>query len=136
MSIEKEVFGFGHAWESEYGYAQAVRAGDKLYISGQVGHDERGSFEGFETTHEQMQAAYANTARILARFGSGMEDLVEEIIFATDMDEAFSARKALGSRVFGGRSMAIASTIVQVQRLAFPNLKVEIRSVAKLDRPD
>lgn len=50
------------------------------------------------------------------------------------MDEAFSARKALGSRVFGSHSMAIASTIVQVQRLAFPNLKVEIRSVARLGR--
>lgn len=134
MAIEKEVFGFGHAWESEYGYAQAVRADDTLYIAGQVGHDERGSFEGIETTHQQMEAAYANTARILARFGAGMEDLVDEIIFATDMDEAFSARRALGSRVFGSHSMAIASTIVQVQRLAFPNLKVEIRSVARLGR--
>ena len=34
MAISKEPKGLGMPWEAEYGYAQAVKAGDTIYVSG------------------------------------------------------------------------------------------------------
>jgi len=47
------------------------------------------------------------------------------------MDAAFSARVKMKQEVFSG-TPALASTIVQIQRLAFPSLMIEIRCVAKV----
>jgi 2-iminobutanoate/2-iminopropanoate deaminase len=47
------------------------------------------------------------------------------------MDEAFAAAVKCRQEIFSGTPV-IASTIVQIQRLAFPELMVEIRCVAKV----
>ena len=54
-----------------------------------------------------------------------------EMVFVTDMDAAFGARVIMKDEVFGG-SPVLASTIVQIERLAFPQLMIEIRCVAKV----
>lgn len=33
-------------WEAQYGYAQTVRVGDSVYVSGQLSHDDEGIFVG------------------------------------------------------------------------------------------
>jgi len=33
-------------WEKEYGYAQSVKVGDTIYLSGQVSHDDRDNIVG------------------------------------------------------------------------------------------
>jgi enamine deaminase RidA (YjgF/YER057c/UK114 family) len=38
MAIKKEIFNMGMPWESGYGYSQAVKVGDTIYVSGQVDH--------------------------------------------------------------------------------------------------
>ncbi len=60
-----------------------------------------------------------------------MENVVDEIVFVTDMDAAFGARVKMKGEVFGGNPV-LASTIVQIERLAFPQLMIEIRCVAKV----
>ena len=47
-------------WEKEYGYAQAVKVGDTIYVSGQVSHDEKGNIVGLRDMETQMRQAYAN----------------------------------------------------------------------------
>jgi 2-iminobutanoate/2-iminopropanoate deaminase len=42
LSINKETMSLGMTWEKEYGYAQAVKFGDTIYVSGQVAHDDNG----------------------------------------------------------------------------------------------
>ena len=42
MAMKKEIFNMGMPWESGYGYSQAVKVGDTIYVSGQVDHDEAG----------------------------------------------------------------------------------------------
>ncbi|HXW12407.1 MAG TPA: hypothetical protein VD694_06580 [Nitrososphaeraceae archaeon] len=46
MTISKETKSFGMPWEKEYGYAQAVKVGDIIYVSGQVSHDDKGNIVG------------------------------------------------------------------------------------------
>jgi enamine deaminase RidA (YjgF/YER057c/UK114 family) len=60
-----------------------------------------------------------------------MENIVDEVLFVTDMDTAFAAAVKCRKDIFGG-APAVASTIVQIQRLAFPEYLIEIKCVAKV----
>ncbi|HEY9385828.1 MAG TPA: RidA family protein [Nitrososphaeraceae archaeon] len=131
MTISKETRNLGMTWEKEYGYAQAVKVGDTIYVSGQVSHDDAGNIVGRRDMEVQMRQAYANIQKLLAKYGATIENIVDEILFVTDMDAAFAAAVKCRQEVFSGTPV-IASTIVQIQRLAFPDLMIEIRCVAKV----
>ena len=131
MAINKETKSLGMPWEKEYGYAQAVKVGDTIYLSGQVSHDDRGNIVGLRDMEAQMRQAYTNIQKMLAQYGATMDNVVDEVLFVTDMDTAFAAAVKCKHEVFSGTPV-VASTIVQIQRLAFPELLIEIRCVAKL----
>ena len=131
MVINKDTKRFGMPWEKEYGYAQAVKVGDTIYLSGQVSHDDKGNIVGLRDMEAQMRQAYTNIQKLLAQYGATMDNVVDEILFVTDMDTAFAAAVKCRREVFSGTPV-VASAIVQIQRLAFPELLIEIRCVAKL----
>ena len=131
MAINKETKSLGMPWEKEFGYSQAVKVGDTIYLSGQVSHDDRGNIVGLRDMEVQMRQAYTNIQKVLAQYGATMDNVVDEVLFVTDMDTAFAAAVKCRREVFSGTPV-VASTIVQIQRLAFPDLLIEIRCVAKL----
>ncbi len=132
MAINKETKSFGMPWEKEYGYAQAVKVGDTIYLSGQVSHDDKGNIVGLRDMEAQMRQVYTNIQKVLAQYGATMDNVVDEVLFVTDMDTAFAAAVKCRREVFSGTPV-VASTIVQIQRLAFPELLIEIRCIAKLE---
>lgn len=131
MRINKEAKSFGMSWENEYGYSQAIKVDNTIYVSGQVSHDERGNIVGPGNTDVQMRQAYANIEKVLAQYGATIDNIVDELLFVTDMDAAFAARAKCKQEVFTGNPV-LASTIVQIPRLAFPELMVEIRCICKV----
>ncbi len=131
MTISKEAKSLGMPWENEYGYSQAVKVGDTIYLSGQVGHDDKGNVLGVGDMEVQMRAAYANVKKVLAQYGATMDNVVDEVLFVTDMEAAFAARVTLKQEVFSGPPV-LGSTIVQIQRLAFPELMIEIKCTARV----
>ncbi len=131
MAISKETKSLNMPWEKEYGYSQAVKVGDTIYLSGQVSHDDKGNVLGEGNMEVQMRAAYANVEKVLAQYGASMDNVVDEILFVTDMDAAFAARVKMKQEVYSG-SPILGSTIVQIQRLAFPQLMIEIRCIARV----
>ena len=131
MAISKETKSLGMPWEREYGFSQAVKVGDTIYLSGQVGHDDEGNIVGLGDMEVQMLQAYPNVENLLLQYGATIDNIVDEVLFVTDMDAAFAARATCRQEVFSGNS-AVASTMVQIQRLAFPELMVEIRCVARV----
>ena len=125
---EKETQGLGMPWEREYGYAQAVKVGNTVWLSGQLGHDDNGVLAlGMEA---QMRQTYANIQKLLAAYGMTMENVVEEVVYALDSHAAFVARKNIGKEVYPD-PMQIASTLIGVVSLALPNQLVEIKIIAK-----
>jgi enamine deaminase RidA (YjgF/YER057c/UK114 family) len=118
-------------WEKEYGYAQGVKVGETIYLSGQVSHDDKGNVVGVGNMEAQMRQAYANVSKMLAQYGATMGNVVEEVLFVTDMDAAMAARAKLKQEVYSGEP-AVASTIVQISRLAFPEFLIEIKCIAKM----
>ena len=131
MKINKEAKSLNMPWEKEYGYSQAVKVGDTIYLSGQVSHDDKGNILGEGDMEVQMRAAYVNIGKVLAQYGATMDNVVDETLFVTDIDAAFSARVKMKQEVFSD-SPILGSTLVQIQRLAFPQLMVEIKCIAKV----
>lgn len=130
MTVTKETKSLDMPWEREYGYSQAVKVGDTIYVSGQVSHDDKGNVIGPGDMEAQMRQSYANIKKVLAMYGARMENIVDEILFVTDMDAAFAAAVKCRQEIFSGTPV-VASTIVQIQRLAFPQLMIEIKCIAK-----
>jgi len=97
-----------------------------------VSHDDKGNIVGRGDMETQMRQAYANIQKLLAQYGATLKNVVDEILFVTDMDAAFAAAVKCRQDIFSGTPV-IASTIVQIQRLAFPEFMIEIRCVAKID---
>ena len=128
--INKETTSFGMSWEEEYGYSQAIKVGDTIYISGQVSHDDKGKILGSDM-ESQLRQSYINVKKVLALYGASMENIVDETLFVTDMETAFAAAIKCRHEVFSGKPI-VASTIVQIQRLAYPGLLIEIKCIAKL----
>ena len=131
MTIGKKPASLKMPWEEQYGYAQAVKVGDTIYLSGQVSHDDEGNILGEGDMEVQMRAAYANIVKVLAQYGAAMENVVEETLFVTDMGAAFEARVKMKDEVYAGAPV-VASTIIQIQGLAFPEFMIEIRCTARL----
>jgi len=131
MAISKETKSLGMPWEKEYGYSQAVKVGDTIYLSGQVSHVDKGDIVGLGDMDAQMRQAYSNVEKVLALYGATTDNLVDEVLFVTDMEAAFAARVKWRREVFSGNALW-SSTIVQIQRLAFPELMIEIKCIAKI----
>ena len=141
--IRKEVKGFGMPWEDIYGYAQAVKVGDTLYIAGQLSHDDAGNMVApaplddrkrildHSNLEAQMRQTYRNAKKILGEFGATLDDVVEEVLYVTDMDKAFAAAGPVRREAYGSKP-AVASTVLVTPRLALPEQLIEIKFVAKL----
>jgi enamine deaminase RidA (YjgF/YER057c/UK114 family) len=136
--IAKKVENFGVPWEKVYGYGQAVRVGDVIYVSGQLSHDETGKLIGpapidsegrildGSNMELQMRTTYANAAKLLERFGATLDNVVEETIYAVDFGAAFAVAGKVRKAAYGNEQPHCASTIVGTTRLAFPEQLVEI----------
>jgi enamine deaminase RidA (YjgF/YER057c/UK114 family) len=125
--IDKQI---ANVWPAapELGISQAVRVGDTIYVAGTPGC--RDDFSLPSDMAEQMRLAYATIARVLAQLGASLRDVVDQTVFVTDIDAAFGARH-VRLEAFGAAGADLpASAMVEVARLAHPDLKVEIKAVA------
>ena len=144
MALRKDVKGFGMPWEDLYGYCQAVKVDDTIYVSGQLSHDEQGNLVGaaplddngkisdHSNMETQMRQTYANAKKILSEFGATLDNVVEEVGYVTDMDKAMEVAGTVRKEAYGSEKPEVASTIFVTPRLAFPAQLIEIKFIAKL----
>ena len=129
MPAHKEARGFGNLMEDAYGFSQAVRVGDIIYVSGQTAMGDDFSVTGGADMAAQMRAAYAAVARVLELYGAGMADVVDEVLFVTDTMAAATCAKEVRAEVYG-EAFEVASTLIGVAALGSPDLMIEIKCVA------
>src|SRR5262249_37556833 len=79
-------------------FSEAVRVGDMLYLSGQLGTDSTGRLVPGGIGPETKQAL-ANIADVLARHGSSLDRVVKCTAMLADMRE-WSAMNAVYTKVF------------------------------------
>lgn len=79
-------------------YSAAIRSGDLLFVSGQVGSRPDGAPEpGFEA---QVRLAFANLKATLKAGGCGLEDIVDVTTFHTDPEKQFETVLAVKDEIF------------------------------------
>ncbi len=110
-------------------YADAVRAGDLLFVSGVVPVDAQGRLVGGDDVVAQARAVFENMRRVLAAAGAGPHDVVKVTVFLTDVDDRPKINP-VRQEFFGPTRPA--STLVEVSRLAIPGAKIEVEAVAVL----
>lgn len=125
---DNTVFGASSAAFEKYGYSPAVRAGGLLFIAGVVGVRPDGSVP--DSAEEQAELAFRRTTEILRLEGLTMADLVEVVSYHVDVKNNLAEFIPVKERHFARPFPAW--TIIGVEALARPVLKIEIRSVAAL----
>ena len=143
-NIDKQVASLGMPWERLYGYAQAVRVGNTIRVSGQLSHDDQGQIVGAppldssgaptdtSSMELQMRTTYANAVKVLAQFGAGLQHVVDEVIYVLDMDAAFAVAGTVRKAAYGVGKPNVASTVLVTPRLALPTQLIEIKFVARV----
>jgi enamine deaminase RidA (YjgF/YER057c/UK114 family) len=125
MTIHKELANFGVPSEGErYGFAQAVKVGSAIYLSGQTASGD-GPMGDMET---QMRSAYAKVTRALEQYGATLDNVVDEILFVADYMAAAMVAGKVRHEVYGG-TPKVASTLIPVAPFAGEML-IEIKCVA------
>jgi enamine deaminase RidA (YjgF/YER057c/UK114 family) len=144
VALHKEVKTFGMPWEGQYGYVQAVKVGDTIYVSGQLSHDGQGNMVGaapldargnicdHSNMEIQMRQSYANAKTILREFGVTLDNVVEEVLYVTDMEKAFAAAATVRKEAYGSPTPQVASTILVTPRLALPTQLIEVKLIARV----
>ncbi len=117
----------GTPWEPVVGYSRAVRAGDRIWVSGTTATAEDGTVIGRGDAAAQTRQALANIERALIAAGASMRDVVRTRIFVTDIKQ-WEAGGRVHDEVFG--AVRPATTMVQVAALIDPDMLVEIEAEA------
>jgi len=112
-------------------YADAVRAGELLFVSGVVPVDAGGALVGGDDVVAQTRQVLANLGAVLAAASCGFADVVKVTVFLTDVDDR-PRINPLRQEAFGDARPA--STLVEVSRLAIEGAKIEVEAVALLPR--
>ncbi|MFE6102624.1 RidA family protein [Streptomyces laurentii] len=131
MTVPTKEFSFGMPWEELYGYSQAMRVGETVYVSGQLSHDQKGAFVGADDFGLQVTTTLANLDLVLEHFGASRRQIVETTVLVRNLRENFDTTARLHAAYFGEHRPT--STVMGVSDLALPDQLVEIGAVVRLD---
>lgn len=99
MSKREAIFPANrHALYEEHGYSAAIRSGDLLFVSGQVGSLADGSPE--PDFARQVELAFDNLQATLAAAGCTLDDIVDVTTFHTDPQNQFDTIMQVKQKVF------------------------------------
>lgn len=117
-------------WRERFEYSDALRAGDLVFCSGQVGFDEHGRAPADPA--EQYRLAFAALRGVLDEAGCVPEDVVDLTSFHVDYPQHMA--EFIGAKTdFHGEARP-AWTAVGVERLGTPDTLVEVKAVAHVRR--
>lgn len=118
-------------WPRPKGFSCGVSAeGTAIFISGQIGWDEKGRFTSTDIAG-QVRQALRNVVTILAEAGARPEHVVRLTWYVTDKHEYLAAQREIGEayRAVMGRHFP-AMSVVAVAALLEDQAKVEIEATA------
>ena len=116
-------------YEDVIGFSRAVRVGDLVFVSGTVAWGPDGKLVGKGDVYAQAKQTLANIEGYLREAGACLKDVVRTRIYLTDIgrwqEVARAHREAFGD-------VRPASSLLEISRLAEPEMLVEIEAVAVL----
>ena len=119
--IKKEKFNWGRGTQdTTAGYAQAVKVGNIIYISGTVARD---------VNPEGIKRVYDALERTLKSYGATFQNVVKENLYTTDI-EAMKQYNYVRKAYYKGDFPA--ATWLQITRLFMADAKLEVELIAHL----
>jgi enamine deaminase RidA (YjgF/YER057c/UK114 family) len=113
-------------YEPVVGFSRAVRAGNSVYVSGTAAWGPDGTVVA-GGVYEQARQCIANIEAALQKAGASLTDVVRTRIYVVDMDMQAEVSRA-HREAFG--DIRPAATLVEVSRLASPEMLVELEADA------
>jgi reactive intermediate/imine deaminase len=112
-------------------YCDAVRFGDLLFISGVPPTDAKGKVVGGDDVAAQTRQVFLNMKLVLDAAGASFADILKITVYLLDVNDR-SRINPVRQEFFG--KARPASTLIGVNELAIPGMKVEIEAVVGLKR--
>lgn len=114
-------------------WSNCIRAGDFLFISGQVARPlEGGKTLVGSNEYEQAKQIFARIKLICEGAGASLDDIVKMTIYMVDIRKNTEVWRARRDFFIGDFP---ASTLVEVRALGMPETLVEIETVAYIGQP-
>ena len=117
-----------------YSQASRVKAGEILFIAGQLGLDAKGTLLGKGDAAAQIRQAFRNIGEILASQGASFSNVVEFTTYLTSA-EGIAVFMATRTELFATlypKGDYPPNTLLVISRLVHPDALVEISAVAAL----
>ncbi len=95
-------------------YSQAIRVGDMLFVSGQLGIDSTTGDFVSGGVKEQTEQVFKNIRSILKEAGASLENVVKTTVFLSDMDYFAAVNEVYGkefSAPYPARSAVAVKTL-------------------------
>lgn len=110
----------------KFGYSPAVRAGDFLYVAGQIGLNPDGSMPAND--EGQIVNAFDRLKIVMEEAGASLDDIVELVSYHVGLQNHLGKFVEIKSRYI--REPYPTWTILEIAGLARPGLVIEIKAVA------
>lgn len=133
VAMDREILEITSVHETGGMYSHAVRAGNLLFVAGQVARDRDNALVGKDDIETQARQVYANLRSVLREAGSDLDGIVAMTTYLTSRDSRAGFRK-VRDEVFV--TPAPANTLVFVSGLAEPEYLIEVQAIAMLGGPE
>jgi enamine deaminase RidA (YjgF/YER057c/UK114 family) len=112
------------------GYSHAAKAGNTLYIAGQVAQDIDGNLVGKGDFESQVRQVYVNLKNIMEEAGGSLNNIVKMTTFLTHYNYIETYRN-VRNEYFS--EPCPPNTLLIIESLALPDFMIEVEAIAALD---
>ena len=120
----------GAPWEQKVAYCRALRAGDRIFVTGTAASAPGGGVQAPGDAYAQTRRCLEIIRAALAELGVGMERITRTRMFVTDISRWEEVGRA-HHEVFAEHPPT--TTMVEVSRLIHPDMLVEIEADAVVE---
>ena len=117
----------GGPYEAVFGYSRAVKVGDMVFVAGSTALQPNGVVVGVGDAYAQTIAALRTIEGALQQAHASLKHVVRTRMFVTDLAHLEAIGKA-HAEFF--RDIRPASTLVEISRLAHPDMLIEVEADA------
>lgn len=120
----------GAKWEEHVGYCRALRAGDRVFVTGTASVNPDGTVHAPGDGYAQAARCFTILLDALDDLGASAEDVTRTRMFVTDIEKWEEYGRA-HREVFGDHPPT--TTMVEVRRLIHPDMMIEVEADAVVE---
>lgn len=117
----------GAKWEDIVGYSRAIKAGNRVMVTGTTSVDENGNIHGVGDAYAQTKFIFQKIEKYLKEAGSSMQQVVWNRMFVTDISKWEEVARA-HAEFF--KDIKPCATMVEVKGFIHPDMLIEIETEA------